>query len=781
MSNGPAPRRAAARLIRSAALMAAVWAVGVYAQSAPVTQPKPPEQEITVDAKSVSYDKKTDTVSASGSVVVRRGESVLRADEVKLNRQTNEAQAQGDAVLTSPQAEIHASSMQLDLTDETGSLSDARVYSDRGGYTLNGEQIEKRIGQSYRIINGRFTTCNCESGPPSWSIAGDSLDVTLNGYGYVNGGSLRVLDWPVLWLPRAAFPAYRERESGLLIPRVGFSNRRGFQLLQPFYWAISKSQDATLSFDLETSARIGLLGEYRYAFSRRTFGEFQVGYFNDSIGSNNFHISVPQGINPVAPDNRVGVIGHHTQDLGPLTGYADLLLVGDNLFLREMNTFTANERREGDLRTLPFTTSRAGLLEEWQRALVQAQVIYYQDLIGPIVQQMRPTNPNAATQVTSLVIQRLPEVDLAAQKQLGFGLLGDVTGSLTDFVRGTGITGFRGDVRPAAELALPLGPSFFGTLHAAGRETAYGLTQNEMFGGFTGTLPQAGFKEVPTTSSRELFELRGETGTEFDRVYDFPYFGLDKLKHTIEPTLQYLYVPPVDQGDLPVFDGIDRINKRSLFTYGVATRLLARSAPTTEGEQGEVYELARASATQSYDFLRDIPPTTNFTSQGIPENPRKGDHFSDIDFALRVNPTTATSIRGYATYDTSDNTLSSATIGIRLRQPQRLFGQDIRPRLLTRATFNIDYRFITDSILQLLDTSITLPLTQRIAALYAMRYDVNTDTFLENYVGVRLLSSCDCWALNLGFTQTHNPSEVQVQAQFQLAGFGTNFGGLRDY
>jgi LPS-assembly protein len=713
------------------------YAAGTRLRARVACQRCPTPAQRSVDAESVSYDKKSDTVSAAGAVVVRRGESVLRADEVQLNRQTNEAQAQGNAILTTPDAEVHASSMNLDLTDETGELTDAHIYSDRLGYTLSGQRIEKRIGQSYRIEQGRFTTCNCASGPPSWSIAGKSLDVALNGYGYVEGGSFEVLDWPVLWLPRAAFPVFRDRESGLLIPRVGFSNRRGFQLLQPYYWAINKSQDMTVSFDLETSLRVGLLDEYRYAFSRTSYGAFQVGYFNESLRGNSSGIHVPPGINPVAPENRWGIIGNHTEGLGPITGYADVLLVGDDLFLREMNTFTANERKQVDLRTLPFTTSRIGLLEEWSRAFVQAEGVYYQDLVGPTVQEA--TGPN---QDQSLVIQRVPEVDVTAQKQLGLGLMGDLTSSVTDFQRGTflsqgtGLTGFRTDLRPAAELRLPLGPSLFGAVHAAFRETAYGLTQNEMANGFTGTFPPAGLISLPSTSSRQIFDLGGNVGTELDRVYDFHYFGLDKLKNTIEPTLEYLYVPPVDQGDLPVFDGIDRINKRSLLTYGVASRLLARSAPTSDSDRGEVFELARLSATQSYDFIRDITPTTALDpASGVPLHPEKGDHFSDIDFELRVNPNAVTSLRAYATYDTSDNTLSSATVGIRFREPQRLFGQAIRSRLLTRAVFNVEYRFITDDILQLLSSSVTLPLTDRIAGLYAMRYDIDTDTFLGNYIG----------------------------------------------
>ena len=218
----------------------------------------------------------------------------------------------GDSVLTSPEAEIHADSMFLDLDDETGELKDAHIYSDRLGYTLNGERIEKRIGQSYRIENGEFTTCHCDEGAPDWSIAGDSLDVTLDGYGYLEGGKFKILDWPVLWLPRAAFPVYRERQSGLLFPRVGFSNRRGFQLLQPYYWAINKNQDATISLDVETSLRIGLLGEYRYAFNEGyASGRSSSGTSTRRSAARPRPSACRRASIPSAPENRWGIIGHH--------------------------------------------------------------------------------------------------------------------------------------------------------------------------------------------------------------------------------------------------------------------------------------------------------------------------------------------------------------------------------------------------------------------------------------------------------------------------------------
>ncbi len=743
-------------------------------------------EEITIDAESLSYDRAGDLLSASGDVLIRRGETTLRADTVELNRRTSEARALGNAVLTSPEAEVRARAIFLDIENETGELHDAEIASDRLGYSLSGSRIEKGLGQRYHIENGRFTTCTCAEGAPDWSIAGDELDVEIDGYGRLEGGTFNIFDVPVLWLPRAAFPVFRERQTGFLLPRVGVSNRRGFQLLQPFYWSIDKTQDVTLSADLETSLRAGLITEYRYAYSANSIGAWEVAYFNEAFRGRTTDVVVPPGADPNTPDNRWAVLGQHEQllpDLASgLSAYADLLLVGDDLFLREMNTLTVDQREDVDLRTRPFTRSQAGVLQEWRRAALTVDAVYYQDLVGPAVESLEPgcvpTPEDDCVRTAdreSLVIQRLPEVRLISQHLFGFGLLGDVTGSVTNFQRSLGLAGVRGDIKPALQLRLPLGRSVFGSIRAAFRETAYGLTENEMAGGFTGQNRIDGpFIDLPSASSRETVEVRGLLGTEVARVFDFPHFGLDKLKHTIEPQLEYLYVPPIDQSDLPVFDGIDRINRRSLFTYGFSTRLLGRWAAGGDDTPGDVFELTRLSIAQSYDVIRDIPPTSAFDeTTGQPINPGRGDHFSDIDVLLRINPSPITAVRAYTTYDASENHVSSATVGVRLREPLATLDPSVRPRLITRGTFNVEYRFITDSILQLLDSSFSLPITDRFGLLYAMRYDINADSFLENYVGIRLLSACDCWALNLGVIDTRNPNEVQVQAQFSLAGFGS--------
>ena len=291
--------------------------------------------------------------------------------------------------------------------------------------------------------------------------------------------------------------------------------------------------------------------------------------------------------------------------------------------------------------------------------MLQGETVVYQDLFGR----------------NSLALQELPNVHLDGQKLLPFNLLARMDTSLSNWQRSTGITGVRFDLHPELQLRLPLGRSVFGVVSAAFRETAYGLTENEMSGGFRGTNPDGPEIVLPTGSSRELVELRADIGTALRRVFDVSFFGFDKLKHTIEPQLEYLYIPAVSQNDLPVFDGIDRINKRNLLTYGFASRLLGRRSLDDEEEPGRVYELARLSVVQSFAPDMRIVPVDG----GSP-----GDHFSDIDFELRMSAGRIMAARLRSTLDTSETELSSAAIELGVREPAELLPEGKRPRLLTQ-------------------------------------------------------------------------------------------------
>jgi lipopolysaccharide assembly outer membrane protein LptD (OstA) len=310
------------------------------------------------------------------------------------------------------------------------------------------------------------------------------------------------------------------------------------------------------------------------------------------------------------------------------------------------------------------------------------------------------------------------------------------------------------------------------------RETAYALTQTD---GVLLEQDEEGNEmetpvDFPGTQTRETVELGADVGTGVSRVFQFRHLGFDKLKHTIEPQWEYLYIPTVSQGDVPPFDGLDRVRHRSLMTYGFVSRLLARTAAKDtdddgEEEAGHIYELTRFSIAQSYDFQRKI--------RSIVGN-RTTDHFSDVDVAVRVSPIRATSVLAKSTFDTGSGGFSSASVGLRLKDPRKLSDQ---ARVVTRPSFSFTYRFIRDNRLstrdpdqsdevQQLDSTVIVPLSHQMGFLYATRYDIKNRQFFENHVGLRVISACDCWSLDMGFTDRSNPNELEWKAQLTLVGLG---------
>ncbi|MBI1816521.1 MAG: LPS-assembly protein LptD [Deltaproteobacteria bacterium] len=717
--------------------------------------------EVAIDAASLSYDQGTNTVSAHGNVVIRRGDTEIHAEEVRFNRGTNEVVARGAVTVSDPQGTLFADAIALNLDEETGLLDKGTVSSERLHYSLSGDRIEKGVGQSYHIENGKFTACRCDDGPPSWSIAGKEVDVSLRGYGTVRAGTFNILDVPVFYLPRAAFPVNRERQSGFLLPRFSASNRRGFQIFAPFYWAINRSQDLTLAMDLETSARIGAVADYRYAFSRDFHGAISPSYFNEIF----------KGSNSATVQNRWSVVTEHTNSIGAAQAYADLFFVSDDNFVRDINTFAITRPRETLIRTLPYTTSKVGIVREWDRAALRTQSTFYQDLTGG----------------DDVVLQRAPDSELWAQQIFGDQLLARLNASGSDFQRHSGIDGLRLDVRPEAVVPIHATPAVFGSLRADLRETAYHLFDGTSTDGLNGTQPNQPVS-LPTNRSRELVHLTAESGTSFSRVYAFDHFGISKLKHTIEPALDYTFVPGVNQDDLALFDGVDRDNRRSLFTYGVASRLLAKSkpeasdaeaeasdAPTSPPARGEIRELARVALTDSVDTQRRIAPVGGSGA---------ADHFSDVNLAVRVQPSPLLALRAHMDYDTSVSDVSGASVGFRVRGPGRDGNQD-GLRLDTRNALGVTYRFVTSGLLRQVESNVQLRLTDTVGLVYAGRVDLESNNFLDNYFGLRLLSQCDCWGFEFAVVDKSNPHELEVRAQFTLVGLGSTGRAqparLRDY
>ena len=305
---------------------------------------KPEEESIRaheptyVSGRTLTYDSKLHLLTLSGGAKVTEGQTTLTADTIQLlNRR--QVHALGHVHLSDASTTLVADEGTLDLDTEEASWTHGKVCALDNSYYLTGSTMRKTLGQNYHVENGNLTTCTCDSNKPDWSLTGKQMDLHVNGEMKATGGYFDVLGHSILPLPYLEYNTDPERHSGFLSPQAAYSTLRGFYTLQPYYFDLGPNQDITVAGDVETSARIGGLFEYRRVDSTTDFVQFTSSFFNESIRSeaNRLKDTVdPQVANPTIPINRWGVVGLMEEHLTPdLFAYATGTSSGDNLFFRE--------------------------------------------------------------------------------------------------------------------------------------------------------------------------------------------------------------------------------------------------------------------------------------------------------------------------------------------------------------------------------------------------------------------------------------------------------------
>lgn len=151
--------------------------------------------------------------------------------------------ATGQVRLQSKGYEIHADSMRLDVDSQAGDMSDAKVLFDQG-YTLKGSKLHRIDLEVFHGKDVEFSSCPEDDW--AWSILADEAE--LNREEGIFTAKSAWFEWggvPVLYTPR--WQHALSRRSGFLTPQFSQSERRGSEVILPFYWAAAPNWDMTLS------------------------------------------------------------------------------------------------------------------------------------------------------------------------------------------------------------------------------------------------------------------------------------------------------------------------------------------------------------------------------------------------------------------------------------------------------------------------------------------------------------------------------------------------------
>ncbi len=213
-----------------------------------------------------------DSVLFDGNVVVQQGNSLLRAKQVTLNQEqklnqaipVRTATASGDVKYSDPEVSLQAITAWSNLNNK-----DMDMFL--GKYQLTGRQgrgdadkMKLRSAHRYTIMeNGTFTSCL--SGDNTWSLRGSEVIYDREEQiAEIWNARFRVGKVPVLYSPYWRFPLGDRRRSGLLLPRYHYSGANGFEFVQPWYWNIAPNYDATVTPHWITKRGLQLENEFRY-------------------------------------------------------------------------------------------------------------------------------------------------------------------------------------------------------------------------------------------------------------------------------------------------------------------------------------------------------------------------------------------------------------------------------------------------------------------------------------------------------------------------------------
>ena len=130
-----------------------------------------------------------------------------------------------------------------------------------------GESIEKLGPKKYKISKGGFSTCVQPT--PRWDLVADTVTLNVDHYTFLKQAVLRVKGVPMFYLPVLYYPTKKEdRATGFLIPAYGSSTLRGQSIHNAFFWAIDRSQDATVFHDWYSNTGQASAASTRYNWRR---------------------------------------------------------------------------------------------------------------------------------------------------------------------------------------------------------------------------------------------------------------------------------------------------------------------------------------------------------------------------------------------------------------------------------------------------------------------------------------------------------------------------------
>ena len=229
---------------------------------------------VLIQADEMTQDQELGNVVARGKVEITQGERVLFADTVSYNQKTNTVTASGNVILLEPSGDtMFAEYVELTESMRDGVIRQIKVLlADNSRFAAN--TASRRNGTRTTMRKAVYSPCAvCQDDPekaPLWQLKANTIvhDKTAQEIRYKDAW-MEIYGIPVAYSPYFAHPDPSvDRKSGFLTPSFGSSGNVGAFFQAPYFWVIDDNKDATFAPIFTRDEGVVFAGEYRQRFNR---------------------------------------------------------------------------------------------------------------------------------------------------------------------------------------------------------------------------------------------------------------------------------------------------------------------------------------------------------------------------------------------------------------------------------------------------------------------------------------------------------------------------------
>jgi LPS-assembly protein len=759
--------------------------ISAYPNPAPIDQ-----MEMTVVSSGPSVYSINNASTLEGDVRLTQPGRQVTAEKVILTPnpttgKVDQVDLQGDVHFQEAGKLIVGKTSHINLADKSVVVNDGAYHIARpatsGPVDAWGtlERAERDALGVIKLHRATYTTCTPTD--PSWYVK--AKDIQLNketGRGTAKNAWLYAGKFPFFYTPYLNFPIDKRRYSGFLYPSVGYDTQSGEVLSIPYYFNLAPNYDDTLTITPMTRRGVLMNNLFRY-LTKNSSGALQISGLPDDRQFQNFKQTTPQQfppsnintpfLNQLENDsNNRGAISFHddTKFNANWSSVFDVNYVSDAYYFQDLGNDASTINTDQLLNQAQVSYQG----ENWQfSGLVQAYDTLHLINQTFILDQY----------------QRLPQLDVAASyPDSAYGLDYEVNAEAVYFDHANDYfsdlpypTGSRLHFNPQVSLPLHNNAAFFIPTLAVDM-TDYVVANNGVINMNVSppTIVPDSTPNLNTLRTLPMFDL--DTGLYFERAVNIGGHGYNQ---TLEPRAYYLFVPTVNQNDIPVFDttlpafdyselvrnnrfiGYDRVGDANQLSLGLTSRFLDNydGADKLDASVGGIIYFHKHEVCLYPDCSDD--PTIN-------------DSVSPIAGRLEYHLTKALSIIGNAAWDPNLSEINNDSVhAVYSPAPGKIFGVgydfvrngDVLNAANTGSSENNLYR---------LDLAISWPLATHWNVVGNWNYNISHGHPQTYFYGLEY-DTC-CWAMRFVASDTLQSEDAlgnttfrsTYYVQFLLKGLG---------